>query len=583
VKGLARYTVRFVVSAVLLLFVGFGLSGCPGNGQKPAPPTPDAGISPLVEAPVAKGVDEPAPGSRPVELIAPRAPTVLFLAGLKGYTEPCGCTLDVLVGGIDRIAGYADGYKALADGAVVLDAGNTLFEEPQVAPHRLAQDRARVDVILDGLVALDVASTTPGPNDFALGKLFYLDKVRGKGLEILAANLREEEGGLPLGPGHMVHELGEAKVGVIGVVDPTLFVGVEGLVFSDPIEAVQQEVAALASKNVNTIIVVDHGNLAHAKAILAAVPQVHFVIVGQEPRETDAVDAVGQGWTLEAFDQGRYLGVLQLYPRSATAPAQFANARTSSKAELDRIKRRIEQVDGQIARLPPATPGNEPPMLKTLREQVASLKQAQAAAENAAVELPETGAAFVYRPIAMEPGYPLNAKMTVAREGYNKQLKELNTASIEPIPPVPEGASEYIGTERCAMCHVPEMEFWRKSSHAIAVETLIKRDKLFDGSCIGCHVTGYRQPGGSVMGKLEYLTQVNGTAFTKKLQDVGCESCHGPGSQHAAKPDSAEKLIVRTPGAEVCGTCHTPEHSSKFNHATYVKIITGPGHPMAAP
>ncbi len=574
-------------SALLSLLLLLALAACKSDTPPPQPEAqpPVSAASPPTSAPAADHA-EPAPGSLAVEPIGPPAPTVLFLAGLKGFTEPCGCTLDVLVGGLDRITGYAEAYRAKVPGAVMLDAGNTLFDEPQLPGHRVAQEQAKADVIVEGLKTLGVASTTPGPNDLAMGRIFYLDKLRAAGVEVLAANVRETPGDLPLGPGRMLHTVGGLKLGVVGVVEPDLFTGVEGLTFSDPVEAVKREVAALKKEGATTFLVVDHGRLAHAKSILEAVPEVHFVIVGHEPRETDAVDQVQHGWTLEAYDQGRYLGVLQLYPQDQPKPTSFANARQGSQADVERVDRRIEQLDAQISRLPPATPGNEPEILLTLRQQLNDLKAERERLKNAAVALPTSGAAFVYRPVAMEPGYPVNDHMAAARDAFNKKLEELNTRELEPIPPVPPGEAEYVGVDQCATCHVQAFDFWKKTPHARAVNTLVTRNKLFDGNCIGCHVTGYRKPGGSVLGKLEYTANVNGTAFTKKLQDVGCEVCHGPGSLHIKNPlgpDGKPHNIQREAKAELCVSCHNAEHSTRFNYDSYIQIITGPGHARKNP
>jgi predicted CXXCH cytochrome family protein len=57
---------------------------------------------------------------------------------------------------------------------------------------------------------------------------------------------------------------------------------------------------------------------------------------------------------------------------------------------------------------------------------------------------------------------------------------------------------------------------------------------------------------------------------------VGCESCHGPGSLHAEDP--TPKNIVRSPGRELCVTCHNPENSPHFDFATYLPRVLGPGH-----
>jgi hypothetical protein len=59
-------------------------------------------------------------------------------------------------------------------------------------------------------------------------------------------------------------------------------------------------------------------------------------------------------------------------------------------------------------------------------------------------------------------------------------------------------------------------------------------------------------------------------------ENVGCESCHGPGSLHAEDP-SSENITAR-PGQVVCVKCHNPENSPHFDFATYVPKILGPGH-----
>ena len=105
------------------------------------------------------------------------------------------------------------------------------------------------------------------------------------------------------------------------------------------------------------------------------------------------------------------------------------------------------------------------------------------------------------------------------------------------------------------------------------LRTLEQRNKQFNLSCVGCHVTGYSQPGGASVVHNEGLT------------DVGCESCHGPGSLHAADADAdADKNVHRDAPESVCKQCHTPEHSDHFAYPAYKAKLIVPGHglPLAA-
>ncbi|MBH25317.1 MAG: hypothetical protein CMH57_12875 [Myxococcales bacterium] len=588
-------TLRSGLSLLLLalFFTALGLSACPSS--TPAPPedkgaTSGAAKTSQASTTQAAATDDakpnedllPAPGSREVKDAGPPAPTLFILSGLKGYLEPCGCTLDVQVGGIDRIAGYLAEAEKAATGALVVDAGNMLFELPELESHRIEQDKLKATYVLKAHQAFGTTSTTPGPNDFALGARYYLDQVRGAGIEILAANLKEE-GDVPLGLPHMVHDLKGTRVGVIGLVDPNLFVGIEGLEVSDPVEAAKASVEALQKEKVHAIVAVYHANLAATKALMEAVPEIHFGVVGSDPRETDQVDQVGDGFTLEALDQGRYLGILKLYTRGQASPKTFANARAGSKAELERIDRRIAQIEGQIKRMPPATPGNEPPMLKTLRQQLTDLKARKQTASAEAIEMPESGPAFIYRAVPLEPGYPLSEEMTAALASYEKERKAL----VKPLPPLPPGEDgvQYIGTAQCATCHPKPMAVWEKTAHSHAIKTLKREDKVTDHDCVGCHVVGYREPGGSNLGTLSYPTSIGEgdarRAFTKNLEDVGCEVCHGPGSQHALAPVSADgkpQHIQREAPERLCVNCHNSQHSPKFNYPVYIEQVLGEGH-----
>ena len=117
------------------------------------------------------------------------------------------------------------------------------------------------------------------------------------------------------------------------------------------------------------------------------------------------------------------------------------------------------------------------------------------------------------------------------------------------------------------------MAWWKGHAHGRAYATLEKRNKQFNLSCVGCHVTGYNQPGGASVVQNQGLT------------DVGCESCHGPGSMHVEDTDAdADKNVHREVAESVCLQCHTPEHSDHFSYPEYRAKLIVPGHgkPLSA-
>jgi hypothetical protein len=115
--------------------------------------------------------------------------------------------------------------------------------------------------------------------------------------------------------------------------------------------------------------------------------------------------------------------------------------------------------------------------------------------------------------------------------------------------------SKYVGSEACQSCHANAYAIWENSGHAHAFESLAVKRADADPSCIGCHTIGFGMPTG-------YRREFAG----KKLAGVGCESCHGPGSEHVAQHQLGGKVFVkyRSLGAADCAVCHYGEFSRPF-------------------
>jgi hypothetical protein len=103
--------------------------------------------------------------------------------------------------------------------------------------------------------------------------------------------------------------------------------------------------------------------------------------------------------------------------------------------------------------------------------------------------------------------------------------------------------AHYVGSDKCAECHTDAYAVWKKSRHAHAYDTLVKAKKpglrQYDGECVVCHVVG-----------LGYKTGFTSEKDTPH-RDVGCESCHGPGSEHIKKPGDAKIRELLNPWKEL--------------------------------
>ncbi|NIR67402.1 MAG: hypothetical protein GWN67_15445 [Phycisphaerae bacterium] len=142
---------------------------------------------------------------------------------------------------------------------------------------------------------------------------------------------------------------------------------------------------------------------------------------------------------------------------------------------------------------------------------------------------------------------------------YQLLVKEANL--IEKIPrfTLPNGL-EYTGSKSCKGCHKYEYDKWSTKAHAHAYATLEKEGSEADPECVVCHVVGLKYEGGFVS-----------VQETADLKDVGCEVCHGPGSEHIK---SLGDVKTAEPKHD-CVDCHTPDNSANYagNEGLYFEKI----------
>ena len=107
--------------------------------------------------------------------------------------------------------------------------------------------------------------------------------------------------------------------------------------------------------------------------------------------------------------------------------------------------------------------------------------------------------------------------------------------------------------------------FYDESSQLLRLPPL---DKSFEADCLGCHATGFSLAQDQVTG--EWLADaandrngtfdIDGDGFFDEI-NLGCEVCHGPGSEHvvAANPNFIVNPDYLPPGRAniICGQCHS--------------------------
>ena len=99
------------------------------------------------------------------------------------------------------------------------------------------------------------------------------------------------------------------------------------------------------------------------------------------------------------------------------------------------------------------------------------------------------------------------------------------------------------------------MATWNGTRHAHAWEPMVETKNQVNPLCLHCHTVGFMQPNGYVL-----------ASDDKKLQGVGCESCHGPGGPHVSAPTTH---LMGKVGEDACRKCHTPGQTPDFDFSTF--------------
>lgn len=151
-----------------------------------------------------------------------------------------------------------------------------------------------------------------------------------------------------------------------------------------------------------------------------------------------------------------------------------------------------------------------------------------------------------------------------------------------------EVTHKYVGAAKCKVCHKAEKKGaqftkWQESKHSKAYETLASEKAMEIGKgmdidnpqtsdkCLICHVTAFAAAADA---KAESFDQTEG---------VGCEVCHGAGSDYKkmkVMKDQAASIAagMTVPTEGTCTGCHNEESPTfeKFDFEEYFSMIAHP-------
>jgi hypothetical protein len=432
---------------------------------------------------------------------------LVILSDVEGVLEPCGCTRDS-EGGIDRVVQAVSELRRTPGPLLFMAAGNLLFSPTQSGARSRSRPRegypsSQAVLKADALAAL-------------------LERV---GIDVIVP------GPADLAHGHsQLRRLARGRtVGLLSWATP--LEGLDALVSSRVERAGEHRVALLAvpsaalrdrataqaalsrsaaqlQQNADLLVAFVHGR--DQSTPLPA--RVDVVVRSGLDQPSGFVSARQGSLQVSAGRHAQELLVLELWPMGQPgSPWQLVTERPRPSAQnIARVERRV--LDARAARDPDT---------RRLVDQVFVRINA------------------------------LNRSATTAAPAGDHESRTR--------PP-------YVGARTCAACHTEAYFWWLQTPHARAYETLVARGRELDLDCIGCHVTGFEEPGGARIGRFD------------ELKGVGCESCHGPGGAHVEGPRPPHRSLRRAVVESRCAACHDAAHSDDFNYAEKRDRLIAPGH-----
>jgi hypothetical protein len=497
------------------------------------------------------------PGGSAAAVPGERRAVVFYTAETHGTLEPCGCTSDPL-GDFARVTALVRAAAGHNHAALLVDAGGLTYPATETSEKKLPAAQLRAEFLAREVDRLPFGGSALGDSDLARGP----DGVAPKRLAVNLAGPFVE-------PSRMA-AIGGIKFGVLGIVDPEI-AAAAGLSAQEPTASAKQEVARLRASGAEVIVLLAPVERQLARN-LARTTGADFVVVGKHVGQGMAKgEPVGTAYMVAPAEELQRVGRLDIVlrgkgPRLAEEPLVDAGGAAQSKEHLVELERNLARLDADITRWQKET-GSDPAFLAAKLGERDELRAERARLGDGKWKAPASGSYFTNALIPIRRTLPRDPALSASMHKLDRAIGAANLRMAEPPAPAEPGRASYVGDDKCISCHKSAARFWKHTVHAQAWKTLVDVGKEAHDDCVSCHVTGYGEVGGTSLG------------YTKGLQDIQCEVCHGPGSIHVEKRGKESPFAGRLKTPEsICVRCHNEKHSDTFQYESYLRDVIGPGH-----
>ncbi|MCP4807244.1 MAG: hypothetical protein GY913_25715 [Proteobacteria bacterium] len=409
-----------------------------------------------------------------------------------------------------------------------IDAGEA-FKKGLV--HQDGRDLPRAELIRELLVDGGLDAFVPGPTDYDVLGTSGLAKLPN----VVSATWTTTEDE-PLFPASVVLEEDGIRLGVIG-----LSAVHEGLKQRPPVEAAREALASLPD-DLDLVLVVSNLDDRQNREIAVNVDG-YAVLVTTSGSSHEGPRHEGDVLVIEPPPRGRYLTVASMWLGTD------ADRMVETDAELGRTLSGLVELREVIAL---RTSREEPISEQIARLEAQVLRLRESAAGRNITHIDDRGL-----------GSALDGESTASKRLDAFREKQLD-AAVDRVASTSESDGPRYGTgASCVSCHTRQVANWGFTAHAKAAQSLRPRGEHQNPECVGCHSTGFGEPGG-------FADVSEGTMRT--WGNVQCEACHGPLAGHP-RDGRVEPQVINE---STCVGCHDEANSPNFDYATYIRQVTCP-------
>lgn len=454
------------------------------------------------------------------------------------------------MGGLPKKAFKLGALNDAPSTRLLIDAGALLFSKNTLASGlEVEQAKITAAAIVDSYSKIGYEAVGIARQDLAGGISFLKEQASRSSFPWISANLVDRNTQQPLFPPSLILGKNDMHIGIIGITGHTGKSPIEEDPDVDIISWQQVLPPLIASLEKQCDIIILLSNLPHSenKILSKQFNNIHLII--QSGIATNNVNPLLVNNTLicQTEKQGKHLGMMNIqWHPSRTWHNEENPLLLQKQNELDRLNWRLKKIRSKGN--PEVLYKDRPKNLlayRNLEKKESLLRQEISQAEMKETS-PEKQSVYQNTFIPIKKEFPDQAEIAhiveQAKIEVNALGKKRRASKI---------LAGYTGSQSCRECHIEQYDNWQPTRHANAYKTLTAKSQQFNVDCLPCHVTGIEIDKGHIA-----------LSLPEDLLKVGCESCHGPGQDHAATPEQSNLL---RPSVTVCLQCHTDEHDDNFD------------------